>query len=220
MIAGDQAQGSAPPPAAALDQESAEWLRDLRGNDPARRVAQERLHRLLLGVARGELARRRHTVPITGPELDDLAHQAAADALVAILARLGQFRGESRFMTWAYRFAILEVTAKLGRHFWRRPGVALDDEDWDRLPDRFSLDPARASESRSVLEALCSAVDEQLTPLQRRVFVAVVLNEIPLDAIVAELGCDRNAIYKTLFEARRKLRTRLTKQGYLGFTGS
>jgi RNA polymerase sigma-70 factor (ECF subfamily) len=76
----------------------------------------------------------------SGRELDDLAHQAAADAMLAILAKLGSFRGESRFTTWAYRFVVLEVSSKLGRHYWRRhPAEHLEAEDWDRLPDRLGV---------------------------------------------------------------------------------
>ena len=83
--------------------------------------------------------------------------------MVAITAKLGQFRGESRFTTWAYKFVIFEVSTKLGRHFWRNPTVAMDAEAWDRLPDRFGLDPARASEWRDLMAALHRAVDEVLT---------------------------------------------------------
>jgi RNA polymerase sigma-70 factor, ECF subfamily len=83
---------------------------------------------------------------ITGPELEDLAYQAAADAVMAITRKIGQFRGESRFTTWAYKFVILEVSDKIGRHFWQNPGVPLDAEDWDKLPDRFGFDPAHQAE--------------------------------------------------------------------------
>jgi RNA polymerase sigma-70 factor, ECF subfamily len=123
---------------ARLDPESAGWLSALTGL--------ERLHWLLVRIACGEVARRGPRLQITGPELDDLAYQAAADALVAITAKLGQFRGESRFTTWAYKFVIFEVSAKLGRHFWRRPHLPLDTEDWERLPDRFGFDPAQRSD--------------------------------------------------------------------------
>jgi RNA polymerase sigma-70 factor (ECF subfamily) len=100
-----------------------------------------RLHEALLRVARAELARRSGQLRIFGPELDDLAYQATADAVVAIVAKVGQFRGESRFTTWAYRFVVLEVSAKVGRHFWRQPHAPIDPGDWDRLPDRLGLDP-------------------------------------------------------------------------------
>jgi RNA polymerase sigma-70 factor (ECF subfamily) len=152
---------------------------------------------------------------IDGPELDDLAHQAAADALVSIRSKLAAFRGESRFTTWAYRFVILEVSAKLGRHFWRAPRTVLDADQWDRLPDRFGLDPARESDWRELVAALRRAVDDVLSERQRGVFVAIVLEEIPLDALVHELGTNRNAIYKTLYDARRKLRAQLVAEGFL-----
>ena len=132
-----------------------------------------------------------------------------------VVRKVGEFRGESRFTTWACKFAIFEVSTKVGRHFWQRPTVAMDGEDWDRLPDRFGLDPARAAEWRDVVAALRRAVDDELTDHQRRIFVAIVLNGVPLDALVAELGSNRNAIYKTLFDARRKLRAALVTHGYL-----
>jgi len=91
----------------------------------------------------------------------------------------------------------------------------MDDEDWDRLPDRFGLDPARIAEWRDVVVALHQAIDDELTEHQRRIFVAIVLDATPLDALVVELGSSRNAIYKTLFDARRKLRASLVTNGYL-----
>ena len=150
-----------------------------------------------------------------GPELDDVAHQAAADALLAITATIGQFRGESRFTTWAYKFVIFEVSAKIGRHSWRHAAVPLDAEDWDRLPAKFGFDPAYQVEWRDLLAALRRAVDTELTPRQREVFVAIVLNDVPLDTLVLALASSRNAIYKMLFDARRKLRAALAANGYL-----
>ncbi len=188
----------------------------LAGTGPQREAALARLHGMLVRVAHGEVRRRAPRLRITGPELEDLAYQAAADALMAITGKLGQFRGESRFTTWACKFVIFEVSAKIGRHFWRHPGVPLDAGDWDRLPDRFGFDPAREAEWRDLLAAVRRAVDAELTPRQRQVFVAIVLNDVPLDALVAELGSNRNAIYKMLFDARRKLRTALAANGYLG----
>ena len=197
------------------DHDSGAWVRGLGASGPAYDETVARLHGLLLRVARAELRRRRAQLPLAGPELDDLAHQAAADAVVAVVRKVGEFRGESRFTTWACKFAIFEVSTKVGRHFWQRPTVAMDGEDWDRLPDRFGLDPARAAEWRDVVAALRRAVDDELTDHQRRIFVAIVLNGVPLDALVAELGSNRNAIYKTLFDARRKLRASLVTHGYL-----
>jgi RNA polymerase sigma-70 factor (ECF subfamily) len=204
---------------AGLDAESVDWLRALAGTGPQREEALARLHALLLRIARGEVARRGPRLQLTGPELDDLAYQAAADALMAITCKIGQFRGESRFTTWAYKFVIFEVSAKIGRHFWRHPSVPLDAEGWERLPDRFGFDPAREAEWRDLLAALRRAVDQELTARQRRVFVAIVLDNVPLDALVIELASNRNAIYKTLFDARRKLRAALAANGYIGDDG-
>lgn len=174
-----------------------------------------RLHEKLVRIAHREVRRRSPRLQIAGPELEDLAYQAAADALVAITGKLGQFRGESRFTTWAYKFVIFEVSAKIGRHFWRKPAVPFDAEDWERLPDRFGFDPAQQAEWRDLLAALHRAVDTELTARQRQVFVAIVLNAVPLDTLVIELGSSRNAIYKTLFDARRKLRAALAANGYV-----
>jgi len=102
----------------------------------------------------------------------------------------------------------------VGRHFWRHPDVPLDTEDWDRLPGHLGFDPAREAEWHDLLGALRRAVDEVLTARQRAVFVAIVVNEVPLDTLVLELASSRNAIYKTLFDARRKLRAALAAKGY------
>jgi RNA polymerase sigma-70 factor (ECF subfamily) len=197
------------------DAETDEWIRALSADGAERERAAARLHEMLLRVARAEVRRRGGQLRISGPELDDLAHQAAADAVVAIIAKIGGFRGESRFTTWAYKFVIFEVSAKIGRHFWRQPQVPMDTADWDRLPDRFGLDPARESEWRELVSALRRAVEEELTDHQRRIFTAIVLDAVPLDALAAELGSSRNAIYKTMFDARRKLRASLVANGYL-----
>jgi RNA polymerase sigma-70 factor (ECF subfamily) len=200
---------------ASLDAESGEWLRVLRGTGAEQQAAVRRLHGLLLRIARNEVRRRGVQLRVTGPELDDLAHQAAADALLAITAKIGEFRGESRFTTWAYKFVVFEVSMKVGRHFWRNPCVPFEGEDWERLPDRFGFDPAEESEWRDLLAALRRAVKEELTEWQRQIFVALVLNGVPLDALVVKLGSNRNAIYKTMFDARRKLRAALAANGYV-----
>lgn len=198
-----------------LDDESAQWLADLTTTEAVGQTGQRRLHDLLLRAARGEVSRRSGPLRVSGAELDDLAHQAAADAMLAILGKLASFRGESKFTTWAYKFVMFEVSAKIGRHFWQRSGVAMDTEDWERLPTVFGFGPAEQFQARELLDALRHAVDQELTERQRRIFVAIVLDGIPLDALVAELHTNRNAIYKTLFDARGKLRAALVAKGYL-----
>ena len=129
--------------------------------------------------------------------------------MLAIIRKLGEFRGESRFTTWAYKFVMLEVSAQLGRRFRRHSAVQIGDEAWDRIPDRLGMDPARHAESAELAEALRAAVEGSLSERQRRVFVALVVEGIPLDALTVELGSTRNAIYKTMFDARRKIRAHL-----------
>jgi RNA polymerase sigma-70 factor, ECF subfamily len=198
-----------------LDESSAAWLRELSPAAPERERAVARLHALLLGAARAELYRRSGS-DVGGPELDDIAYQATDDSLLAILAKLDTFRGESRFTTWAYRFVVLDVSTKLGRHFWRAPRATLGEEDWEQLPGRFGLDPQRRAEWHDLVGAIRDAVDNDLTPHQREIFSAIVLQGIPLDALVLRLDSSRNAIYKTMFDARRKLRQALAAKGYVG----
>jgi RNA polymerase sigma-70 factor, ECF subfamily len=198
------ASGSGPLNGGRIDDETRDWLAHLDGTGRSREEALGRLH-----------DRRRGRQPITGPELDDLAHQAADDALVAITAKLGQFRGESRFTTWAYKFAVLEVSSKLGRHFWQHPSVPFENEDWERLPDRFGIDPGDHAQRLELIDTLRRAVQEELTAHQRGVFVAIIVDGIPLDALAIKLGSNRNAIYKTMYDARQRLRSALAANGYL-----
>lgn len=143
-----------------LDGDSQRWIRELTATGARRDEALARLHGLLLRIAGRELRRRSGQHSITGPELDDIAHQATADALVAITGKLDRFRGESRFTTWAYRFVVIEVSTKLGRHFWRHPTVTLATADWNRLPDRFGMGPAEHAQWQELVAALRQAVEQ------------------------------------------------------------
>jgi RNA polymerase sigma-70 factor, ECF subfamily len=202
-----------------LDEESASWLRRLASTAPAERQTAERaLHDRLIRIARTEVRRRSATTPVTGPELDDVADQAADDAMLAILAKLTEFRGESRFTTWAYKFVMLEVSSKLGRHYWRNPPVALDAERWQLLPDRLGLDPQQHAEAAGIVAEIRHVVDDELTAHQRRIFVAIVVDGIPMNALTEKLDLQRNTIYKVIFDARRKIRRALVAKGYLDET--
>ncbi|MGI8879990.1 MAG: RNA polymerase sigma factor, partial [Jatrophihabitans sp.] len=133
----------------------------------------------------------------------------------SIVGKVEQFRGESRFTTWAYKFVIFEVSGKIGRHFWQRGDVRHDADDWSRLPAAFGFEPEHEAQWRELLAGVRRAVEEDLTERQRGIFVAIVLNGVPLDALVAELQSNRNAIYKVMFDARRKIRASLVTNGYL-----
>lgn len=134
---------------------------------------------------------------------------------MSITQRLARFRGESRFTTWAYKFVILEVSAKLGRHFWSRPDIAFEPEQWEQLPARLGLTPEAAAEASDLFSAVRSAVDTVLTARQREVFVALLVHGIPADALAARLATTRNTIYKVVFDARRRIHAALVTEGYL-----
>jgi RNA polymerase sigma-70 factor (ECF subfamily) len=198
--------------AVGLDTVSQAWVDCLRSPGDDDCVA--RLRELLLRAARREVGRRAGLLRVRGLELDDLAHQAADDALVAILDKVDGFRGDSRFTTWAYKFVMFEVSTKIGRHFSRAEVASMDEVDWDRVADRLAAEPERRAEALELLDALRLAVENDLTDRQRLVFVAVALNEVPMDALVDDLGSNRNAVYKTLHDARRKLRASLAAAGH------
>jgi len=199
---------------AGHDDASRSWVEGLQGSGREHDRCVARLHALLVRVARHETLRRAGVLHLRGPEVDDIAQQAADDALMAIKAKVADFRGESRFTTWAYRFVVFEVSTKIGRHFWRHRPIDLDDAGWERLPDLQAAAPHRAAEERELFALLRRAIEHDLSDLQRRVFVAIALNEVPMDAFARELGSNRNAVYKTLFDARRKLRASLADAGH------
>ena len=195
--------------------ENRAWVRDLSSGGDRRELASRRLYEFLQRAARAEAGRRAARLRLVGPELDDIAHQAAADALLAICGKVETFRGDCKFTTWAYKFVIFDVAAKVHRHFWQRADVAFDDDDWERLPARVGIEPESHAESRDLMDAVHRAVDEKLTAKQRMVFVAMVLKGMPTDVLADQLGATHNAIYKMMFDARRKLRTALVDAGYL-----
>jgi len=197
-----------------LDDASAAWVDGLVAQGQAHETCIVALHAILLKVARHEVARRAATLQVHGPELEDVAQQATDDALMAIRAKVSGFRGESRFTTWAFRFVMFEVSTKMGRHFWRERRATWDDATWEQLPAGLGGSPETHVEQREMFETLRRAIDNDLTPLQRRVFVAIALQQVPMDAFARELGVSRNALYKTVFDARRKLRVSLLAAGY------
>jgi RNA polymerase sigma-70 factor (ECF subfamily) len=208
--------GSTPAPldsGAAADAESRRWLEDLRSTGRTYDDAVADLHALLLRAARFEVARRRPTLPhLRGGDLDDIANEAADDALMSILRRLDDFRGASRFTTWAYKFALLEAAVKLRKRAWQGRELPLEPESWTIFAsDR--LEPEAEVEQRALLAAVERAIDEALTPHQRRVLVALAVNGVPIDVLAERLNTNRNALYKTLHDARQKLRRHLDDCG-------
>ncbi len=217
------AAGTASPfPATGVDRqdspladENERWLADLRQDGPRRQEAVGRLHDLLLRAARFETARRRPTLTsVPGSELDDLAVHAANDALVTVLGRLDAFRGASRFTTWAYKFAIYQTSVSLRRRAWQHREVLVEPETWPLLPDT-AMGPQHAVEYDDLLAAVREGILTVLTPHQRHVLVALALNGVPIDVLAERLGTTRGALYKTLHDARRKLRAYLVDRDLL-----
>jgi RNA polymerase sigma-70 factor, ECF subfamily len=190
------------------------WQNALRGAGGERDEAVARLHELLLRAARFEVSRRRATLShVRGEELDDIALQAADDALVAVLAKLDDYRGASRFTTWAYKFALLEAGVRMRRRAWQQREVVLEPEAWPLMADAGQT-PEDQAETSELIQALRDSIEGCLTDHQREVLVALALNGVPLDVLADRLNTTRGALYKTLHDARRKLRSDLARRGF------
>jgi RNA polymerase sigma-70 factor (ECF subfamily) len=195
------------------DAESQAWLSALRGDGPRRDRAVADLHDLLLGAARFELSRRRAALAhLRGDDLQDLAVQSADDAMVALLGKLDDFRGASRFTTWAYKFALLEAAVKVRRRAWQGREVPLAPEGWALVASE-DLSLQAGVEQSELLAEVQAAIGERLTPHQREILVAITLNGVPIDVLAERLSTTRGALYKTLHDARRKLRAHLAERG-------
>jgi RNA polymerase sigma-70 factor, ECF subfamily len=189
------------------------WLADLTDEGPAGQQALAHLRELLLRAARHQVWRLRDLLPGAGAgELEDLAQQAADDALVAVLRKLGTFEGRSRFTTWAYKFAVLQAATAVRARAWHDRDVDLDGLDAIADP---SPGPAMYAEAADLGSVVRAAIETELSPHQRRIVVALVLDEVPIDVLAERLGANRNALYKTLHDARKRLRAHLRRAGYL-----
>ena len=190
------------------------WIERLSASGAERDAALAELHALLLRAARFEVGRRRAGSPhLRGGDHDDLAQQSANDALASILHKLGDFRGESRFTTWAYKFALYEAAAKVRKRSWQGREVPLTDEVWPLISDDHQHTAQQSVETAERLAALREAIESELSPHQREVVVALALNEVPIDVLAERLSTTRGALYKTLHDGRQKLRRALVAHG-------
>lgn len=188
------------------DAEAHGWLQALRGPGPEREAAAAELHALLVRAARFELLRRRSMLrDASAQAIDDLAIESADDALSALLGKLDDYRFQSRFTTWAYKFAILEAAVRTRRRAWQHHELTIDAEEWARLPARAD-DVPDALGTQERLKQIIAAVRTELSPHQRDVLCALVVAEVPIDVLAERLNTTRGALYKTLHDARRKLR--------------
>jgi RNA polymerase sigma-70 factor (ECF subfamily) len=194
------------------DGQSDVWLRELRANGRRRDEAVARLHALLLRGARYTIARHRTLLPqFWEADLEQIALESADDATVAVLSRLDDFRGESRFTTWAYKFAFLDATAKLRQRAWRGREIPTEPESWTLLGGRAEAD--QTAEVAELLGAIGAGIAQALTDRQRDVLVAVAVNGVAIEVVADRLGTTRGALYKTLHEARNRLRAYLAERG-------
>ena len=201
-------------PASGLDADSQAWIDALTTTGRRHEEALRDLHALLLRAARFEVRRRRTALAHASTlDSEDLATQAADDALVSVLAHLHEFRGLSRFTTWAYKFALLEAAVKARRAAWRDREVPMAPEDWALLPGADSADGPVLD--AALADGLRTAIMEDLTPHQREVLITVVVAHVPIDVLAERLGTTRGALYKTIHDARCKLREHLRRSGLL-----
>lgn len=207
-----------PPMQMPADRAARDWVGELRAGGAREQAAVEELHALLLKAARFEVGRRgAELAHLRGGDGEDLAQQAADDALMAVLRKLDDFRGESRFTTWAYKFALLEAAVKVRRRAWQGREIPLEGEAWATLAAPGSA--GRGAEDAELLRALREEI-QRLSPRRREVLVAITLNGVPIDVLAERLGSTRGALYKTLHDARRKLREALAERGFRVEEGS
>jgi RNA polymerase sigma-70 factor (ECF subfamily) len=178
-----EARGEAP------SQQGDAWIESLRSTGRRRNDAIWQLYELMLRATRFELCRRRSGLPhVADDELADVTLKAAGDALESVLAHLDDFRGTSRFTTWASKFAVTEASIRLRRLAWQDREVVMD------------------AESNGLPEMLRQTIAGALDPQERKVFATVALNGVPIDVLAERLGTDRGALHASLHRARRKLR--------------
>jgi RNA polymerase sigma-70 factor (ECF subfamily) len=189
-----------------------DWVAELTATGPVRDDALRRLHALLLRAARFQVSRMSAMRAAVGAaQVDDVINLAADEAMVAVLGKLATFEGASRFTTWAYKFAVLQAAVELRRHAWSHREVPLDAAP-PLVEPRPS--PDEYAEGAEFAAAVRDAIDRVLTPHQRRIALALIVDEVPIDVLADRLGTNRNALYKTLHDARGRLRAHLAGQGY------
>jgi RNA polymerase sigma-70 factor (ECF subfamily) len=206
-------QGDRVPPELERPDTDEAWIEALGSSGPRQAEALRRLHDLMLRAARHQVRRMGSILANSGVDgVEELANQAADEAMVALLAKLGTFERRSRFTTWAYKFAILQASTEVRRRAWRQREVNL--EDLDTVADHGSS-PEQHAEAADLAAALRSAMNVALTPYQRRIALALLLDGVPIDVLSERLGTTRGALYKTLHDVRVRLRAELAAAGHL-----
>ncbi|MGZ4469514.1 MAG: sigma-70 family RNA polymerase sigma factor [Nocardioidaceae bacterium] len=193
--------------------EPLDWPTALALPGAQQQEAMRRLHVLMVRAARHQVRRMEGMLPGLGVErYDELANAAADEAMTSLLDKLDTFEGRSRFTTWAYKFAILQASVEVRRHAWSTRQVSLDDVE---LRCDTSASPEEHAEAVDLAAAVTRAMGVALTPYQRRIAVALLVDSVPIDVLADRLGTTRGALYKTLHEVRRRLRAHLRASGHL-----
>lgn len=189
-----------------------DWVGSLTDTGLVREEAIRRLHALMVRASRFKLARMPDSHRLGHARSEELVQSSADDAVVAILAKLSTFEGRALFTTWAYKFAILHTATAVRRELWGRA-----EDDLASIPEPVARegDPLDHVQGSALADALREGIAESLTAHQRRVLVAVALDGVPIDIVADRFGTTRNTVYKTLHDARTRLRRHLTTQGYL-----
>src|SRR5262245_24086467 len=205
-----------------IDRTNEQWVDDLKGAPTDQAQALEdlrvRLQRSILYYLSHE---RSDLTDRSGQELSQMADDLAQDATLRVMENLSSFRGDSRFTTWATKIAVRLAISELRRA--RHKDFSLDDitadgdlqlenTDMSAVTGSTPPDPETATERAEVMNKIDKALEEILTPRQYQALVAVALREIPMDVVADQLGTNRNALYKLLHDARRKLRSYLESQ--------
>jgi RNA polymerase sigma-70 factor (ECF subfamily) len=209
MTAVSRGPASAAAPVVEID----DWVVRLSTPGPDRDAALRQLHGLLLRAARHQVSRMAALAVGLGAErIDEIVNQSADEAMVTLLGKLSTFEGRSRFTTWAYKFAVLHAAVEIRRHAWVGREIPLEQsvEPWSGGPS-----PEDYSEAAALSAAITTAIEAVLTPHQRQIVIAVLIDDVPIDSLADRLGTSRHALSKTMNDARHALRVQLIATGHL-----
>ena len=193
-----------------------DWVLALSSSGTEQQTALRALHELMVRAAAHQVWRMRSALPDASPgTVDVIVNQAADEAMAALLRKLHTFEGRSAFTTWAFKFAILQASSDVRRLQWQHREVELRDFDVEHLSSLVHEGPERQVEGSDLARALADSMRSCLSPHQRRVAVALLVDGVPIDVLAERLGSNRNALYKTVHDVRQRLRKDLTRRGYL-----
>lgn len=204
-----------------LDRTNEQWLAELTGTPELQSPAIEDLRERLQRGIYYYLSRERSDLSgLSSTEITQMAEDLAQDATLRVMENLDSFRGDSRFTTWATKIAVRVAISDLRRARYR--DFSLDDltADGDLMPGTTNAlagtpehTPENQTEREDVMQKISAALKDALTDRQYQALVAVALQDIPLEVVAERMGTNRNALYKLLHDARRKLRTYLETEG-------